>query len=231
MTIRITPRQVLASLLTILLVLSTAQFFVLLTTFYIGHDYLLGLVPLFNMVAEQNIPTLYSSVLLLVSSILLALITTKQKSLGNPYFLWMLLAVIFLFLAIDETAMLHENMGQIISANVETSGFFKYAWVIPYIVAAILLFVLYVRFLLALPKETGVLFFISGALYISGGVGLEMTGAWYHDTYGAVNLGYRIIQSFEELLEMLGITVFIYAQVLYLLNEYGELNLTFTSKT
>ena len=59
------------------------------------------------------------------------------------------------------------------------------------------------------------LFLIAGITYISGVLGMEMVGGAYVSQYGKT-LTYGIIGSFEELLEMSGILVMIYALLDYL---------------
>src|SRR3982751_4790319 len=58
---------------------------------------------------ECNIPSWFSSCLLLVCALLLALIAAAQRQRPKAWFgHWLALALIFGFLSLDETAQLHE---------------------------------------------------------------------------------------------------------------------------
>ena len=61
---------------------------------------------------------------------------------------------------------------------------------------------------------------IAAAIYITGILGLEMYGAAFADQAGKENLGYTIIFTIEEVFEMSGITLLIYALLDYLRQYY-----------
>ena len=66
-------------------------------------------VRLFSVDGEGNIPTWYSSVTLLFSSALLAVIAVSTKHSGGRYFYhWGALALIFFYLSVDEGVQIHE---------------------------------------------------------------------------------------------------------------------------
>src|SRR5262245_53620487 len=68
-----------------------------------------GWVPIFSLSYEQNVPTWYSSALLLVCSMLLALCATYARKKGAGYVRhWWLLAIAFLYISVDETVSIHE---------------------------------------------------------------------------------------------------------------------------
>ncbi len=89
----------------ILLILHTL---VNISRLYFGYDYLKGVVPLFNFGSEQNVPTLFSTCLLLLSSIIMLFISYDKSEEGKRKY-WVGLALIMAFLALDETAEIHER--------------------------------------------------------------------------------------------------------------------------
>ena len=93
------PKSIFTKLLYIILVLLFANVVGILAKYYFGHGRIYGLVPLFDFDTEKNIPTLYSSFLLITISILLSFIASKYKKLNSPYISWLGLAIIFLFLS------------------------------------------------------------------------------------------------------------------------------------
>ena len=133
---------------------------------------------------------------------------------------------IFLFLSIDETAMIHEKLVEYFRESFNTSGIFYYAWVVPYGVALILILFAYINFLKELPRYIMILFLISGAIYILGAIGFEMASGRHHELYGKKNLIYSILFTCEEFLEMLGILIFIYALLTYITIKFKTLEIT-----
>ncbi len=71
---------------------------------YMGFDSVRGLIPLFDFRTEMNIPTLYSSFALIICSILLWFISIKHYKAGSSHIPWFGLAILFVFLSVDETA-------------------------------------------------------------------------------------------------------------------------------
>ena len=67
------------------------------------------------------------------------------------------------------------------------------------------------KFIKQLPLQIAILFVVSGLIYVGGAIGFEMMEANIHDTIGKKNLGYSILITIEEVLEMIGITLFIFA--------------------
>ncbi|MDV2991298.1 MAG: hypothetical protein N4J56_000952 [Chroococcidiopsis sp. SAG 2025] len=87
----------------------------------------------------------------------------------------MTLSVIFLFLAIDEFASLHEKLIEPIHSKLNTSGFY-FAWVIPGAAFTFVCLLIFTRFLGHLPTQTRRLFLLAGSLYVGGTLGMEMIG-------------------------------------------------------
>ena len=191
-----------------------------------GHDTIYGLVPLFHFGSESNIPTLYSSITLLACSALLWTIAKSHKKQNQPYRYWLGLAVLFLFLSVDETASLHERSGEPIRAMMGTSGLLYYGWMIPYGAAMLFIVTLYLRFLVRLPKKTSKIFIVSGVVYITGAIGMEMLGGWWHESHGIHNLTYYSLVTLEELFEMFGIVLFIHTLLTYICDELDPFSMT-----
>ena len=195
-----------------------------------GHPTIYGLVPLFNVSQEQNIPSLFSVLLLISCSILLSLIFylhRKQETGLNMY--WATLATGFGYLAIDEFTELHENVGILFKPliGIYSHGLLYFSWVIPAMALMIFLAIFYSRFLFKLPKATRISFIIAGLIYITGLLGIEMLGGHYHELHGKENLTYNLISTLEESLEMLGLILFIRALLDYLSAHFSEISINF----
>ena len=184
-------------------------------------------ISLFGLRNEGKIPNWYSACTLLFSSIILVTIAFAKRLSHDRYLLhWSGLAIIFLCMSLDEATAIHEAIGGPLQSALNTEGFLYFAWVIPAIAFLIIFGVFYLRFLIDLRPKTRNLFLIAGIVYVSGVLGMEMVGAnyWYH--YGS-NLTYGIMATVEEILEMSGILVFIYALLDYLERYVQEMQITF----
>lgn len=176
--------------------------------FFMGRSH--PFAPL-NMECEQNIPTMFSAALLWFSALLVGGIAWGYKRDGWYKALpWFGLAVAFLFMGLDESIELHEQLTEPLRDILGARGLFFYAWVIPYILFTLLFAIVYVRFVLELPGDTRKFVLIAAILYISGCIGVEMIGGAWMESYGRFSLYYPLAMV-EELLEMSGSTVFIYA--------------------
>lgn len=166
---------------------------------------------------EKNVPSIFSTLLYVVISALLFKITFSILKIKKHLFFWLTLAIIFLFLGADELLRIHEKVGNAFSSNVETSGVFYYSWVIPYGIAVIVLGIALIKPLFNLPRATLLSFITAGTIFIAGAVGFEMIGGWYVDNYIEDNSmmylsrAVYILYTIEELLEMIGLSTFIYA--------------------
>ena len=196
--------------------------------YFVGHPSVHGLVPLFDVNREQNIPTLFSVLLLVTCSILLGLnfyLHRKQEAGLKMY--WATLAIGFVFMAIDEFTELHENVGILFKPLIGSysHGLFYYSWVVPACALIIFLAVFYSSFLFKLPKTTRINFIIAAIIYITGLIGIEMLGGHYHELHGRENLTYSLISTLEESLEMLGLILFIRALLDYLSVHFSEISI------
>ena len=180
----------------------------------------------FNVNVEGNIPTLFSSLQLVAAAALLGVIGQCHRQRVQPFALWYALAFIFLFLAIDETAALHENLTVNVRTALGTSGYLHFAWVIPYGIAVLLMAAVFAKFLFRLPRPTMLHFIMSGTLFLTGALGFEMLGGSYISTPGAQEITYSVIYTVEETLEMVGIALFIYSLMKYITTQFVQLDLS-----
>jgi hypothetical protein len=70
------------------------------------------------------------------------------------------------------------------------------------------------RFLAHLPRRTRYQFLTAGAIFVIGAIGLEMVTASYEEAYDS--MGIAVLTAGEELCEMLGVVIFIYALCSYI---------------
>ncbi|MGB3681953.1 MAG: hypothetical protein WA990_05650 [Rubrobacteraceae bacterium] len=174
-----------------------------------------GKLQLFELDSDQNIPTWYSSSMLLICAGLLAIIAAAARR--NIYRIqWIGLSLIFLYLSADEAASIHEKMSPAVERLIPISGFSDYAWIFLYAPLVLIFALAYLGFLRALPAETKHLFILAGSLYVAGALGMEAIDGTYASIYGSSNVVYSLLTHIEEVLEMLGVVVFFYSLLLYI---------------
>ena len=164
---------------------------------------------LFDLNSEDNIPTIYSGGALLFCSLLLE---PKNKDVWA----WRGLSIVFAGLFLDELIGLHERLTTPMRGAFNTSGFLYYAWVIAGAIFVLLFLLVFGRFVATLPGKTRRLFFIAGTIYVAGAIATELVGGYYEYYYTPNSMVYVFITTIEEVLEMLGIVIFIYALLSYI---------------
>ena len=185
-----------------------------------------GWVPIFSLSYEQNIPTWYSSGLLLVCSMLLAVIAMGARKSNAPYVRhWWLLAAGFLYISLDETVSLHEAA----SGWIRLSGVLYFSWVIPAGILVLILGISYLRFLKHLPNKTRVQFILAGAIYVTGALVMELPLGYWTDQHGSRNFGYAAIDLVEESMEILGVTLFLLSLLEYLQGQRWTIGFSLTA--
>lgn len=180
---------------------------------------------LFDLNTEMNIPTFFSGFLLIFASMLLFVIALSHKKEKTSYLHWYGLAVIFLLMAIDEMVTIHERIMWPLSNLLNTSGILLFAWIIPYGLFTVFLSVVYIKFILKLPRKTLILFLLSALLYLTGALGFELIEGKYYELHGLNNIYYALLYTCEEVLEMLGVSIFIYSLLSYISNQFENYTL------
>jgi hypothetical protein len=146
------------------------------------------LLQLFDMDEENNLPTWFSSFLLLNNAFLLYLVAKSELVQDRLH--WGLMSAGFLLLAIDEVAGLHETLNSSIEMNWAMAG----AILVTVVGAA------FIPFLLRLPRRLAGMFILSGAVFISGAIIIELLS----EDMDSDSWAYMLAVALEEGLEMLG---------------------------
>lgn len=199
---------------------------------------------LFDLGAEMNVPSWYSSSQLLVAAGLLAVIalgahrsalgssSPRHPLSGSPAsrgrgpggkpdggsLPWAALSLIFVYLSLDEISDLHGLWRQLAlpdSYRLPGTPDPNYAWVVPGIVLVLALAVTFRRFVLDLPARIRTLVVLAGGVYVGSAVGAELVGGLIvNATWN--NPAFLILSALEEVGEMFAIALFIYALLIHL---------------
>lgn len=223
----VNPKIVLITLCIISLILVLISFVgVVLLDPYSGNPYtgdpsestptsLAKLVLRFDVMAEGNIPSWYSGALLLISAVLLGLIAAHTRTRQAPYReRWAVLAVLFVLFSLDEIAYLHEGINNYMSSN--DIGILKIGWVLPASVFVVIAGLWFAPFILQLPQKTKRLFILAASVFLTGALGLEIVDNFLLSDMDVQSVPVLTSNHFQDLLEMFGTSIFIYALLDYI---------------
>jgi hypothetical protein len=171
---------------------------------------------LFDMNKELNVPSWFSSSLLLASGLLLLLVGLNARRSGLPGLPWVLMTVLFFYMSMDESTDLHGFWGRVVDAEaLMGKGKAGFAWVLPGAVVVAAVGLVALRWALSLPEQTRNAFIIAGIVYVAGGLGFELIGSQVADeTF--LNPAYLLASGLEETLEMCGVVIMLVGVVMHL---------------
>ncbi len=173
------------------------------------------LLTLLSLSYEGNLPTWYSAALLALCGGLLAVIANAAE---RERWRWWLLCAGFFYISFDETVGIHEAVDAMFE---NTTGVFYFGWVLPAAAIVAVLGLLYLPFLRRLPRASRRRFVLSGAVYLTGALLLELPLGLWTEHAGNENLVYAAIDLVEESLEMIGASLFLVALIDHLCGDDG----------
>jgi hypothetical protein len=235
--ISINPGRAARLLWILMVILVVCSLATSLANFYTGYSNTVidKLDKLFYVELENNAPSYFSMFNLLLSSMILTFIVVLKKKQGDPYVVqWGVLALGFLYMSFDEISAIHEKLIFPVRGMLGEKhfGVLYFAWVLPAIILVIFLLLYFLKFLRSLPRRTMFLFLLSGVIFLGGAIGFEMIDGYWTEMQGPGvdgkdNVGYIILSTIEETLEMSGIILFIWSLLSYIAETYKEVRLHF----
>ncbi|HFQ61097.1 MAG TPA: hypothetical protein ENK39_02200 [Epsilonproteobacteria bacterium] len=197
------------SIMAMLLIL--ANIIMLFIYFSIDNPDQFDFVQMIDLDQEANLPTLFSSALLLIAGFLFYLLAkvAKEKT-KEQYKYWLGLSFVFVFLGFDESAKIHETLGDYTEKFVDASGYLHYPWVLSYGLLLVILGFLYLRFFLRMEKKIFRSFILAAFIFLSGAIGFELLGANEASLNGTDTVLYCTLYTIEESLEMFGVIYLIW---------------------
>jgi hypothetical protein len=174
-------------------------------------------VRLFQLNEEQNLPTWYSSALLLFCAAVSWAISVSEKLPKAPSATqWKILGLLFLAFSIDETATIHERFLDLLARTLEVHRVLSYEWLIPGIIIIVGITFWFVLFAARLPPGVRGLFIAGWVVFVSGLLLFETLAGYAHplQTHRQKML-HILFTSVEELLEMVGVCLLGYSLLLY----------------
>lgn len=202
-----------------------------LVALYFERPTLKGLVPLFDLERELNIPSFFSTLLLLMAAgVTTVIYVLERRERTARYLMWAVLATGFLFMAFDEAFSVHDRhwgpFARSLFSGVKFSGYFAFAWVAIGIPLVAFLGLLFTPFLRSLSPLLRGRLIIAAVVFLTGAIVVEMISAYWSDTVGS-GVGYKLIAGVEETLEMAGLVLFIRAAMHHLADRCSSVILEF----
>ena len=181
--------------------------------------------------AEGSFATLFSTALAAAASLMLAFLAVAARETGDrDAGRWAVLAAAFAWIAMDESVGFHEQVGLTLARYVDTGGPFHYAWVIPALVVVIVMAAAYAGFVGRLPPRARAGFALAGAVYVSAALGLEMVGGVVVERVGEEDPRHWDLAAVEEVLEMVGLVLFLASVVALARERIGAVSLRFAGR-
>ena len=171
----------------------------------------------FSLDLENTPAAWFSAAMLLLAAGLMWSISLRGQETNDRFRRhWLVLAVIFVVLSLDEASSFHEMLIIPLRERLNLGGIFYYAWVLPAMVFCAVVAVAYLPMLVSLPPTLRNRLLIAGGLYVGGALGMEMVGGAMADSGFRGTLAYVTVTTVEETMEMLGAVVLIHALMAHL---------------
>ncbi|MCB1437365.1 MAG: hypothetical protein KDJ46_09345 [Rhodobiaceae bacterium] len=164
----------------------------------------------FSLNDEHNLAAWYTSSLMLVGSLfcLPLYVLQRQDDPGLARY-WFGLVIVFFAMSADETVSFHESLITLLSSLSAYSDLLHFAWVLPGFVFVTVFGLVYLRFLLRLPRTVAAGLVLAGVVFLTGALLLEVLDGWIAVHYGENSVPYIVGYCFEDGLEMIGVMMFI----------------------
>lgn len=177
----------------------------------------------FSLGGEANIPSSFSTVILWLAGALLWAIGRATRAQMNRFArVWLGLSAVFAYLGLDEFAQLHDRTVPILRTVLgghATTGGLHYTWVLLFGPLALAVFVATIPFLKSLKAQTRNGMILSGAIYLSGALGLEIVKGFVDEAFGFDSTPMLTLITVSESMEIIGVILFITTLLAYWRDE------------
>ena len=172
----------------------------------------------FNIDQEANIPTWFTAGVAFYLAMMASIIALAVKSQGKSAWAWRGIALMSIYISMDELAGFHELAIDPIRDNWEISPWLYQSWIIPAMALVVLISIIYSRFVWKLPMYSKFYLLLGGLIYLTGAIGVESIGGFVLNTQG-LNDWYVQLAHIEEFMEMMGLIIILYSVVEYARRE------------
>jgi hypothetical protein len=182
-----------------------------------GHDHLKGLIPLFDLNEEQNIPTFVTGLFWIANAFAMVLLTIYRTT-GWLRIGWSGFSMIALYMAYDELFMVHEKWegaGKALAhALFGSSPYF--AWIFVGCVAVAVVAIVGLTMYRQIHPQLRMRLFLAGSLFVGGAIGFEWFEGQRVEVYGRSDVLFHGLVLCEEVIELTAILLAFRAMLLEL---------------
>lgn len=178
-----------------------------------GYGSQRGLEQLFNLDRENNLPTWYSSALLLGAAILAGTVAAATRRGGQRHPThWAAISLLLAGMSADEIASLHSRTGPAVGAllsriGIHGGGFSPdFYWVVPGIILVAIVAAAFWPFFRDLPAPTRRSLFLAAVVFVAGAIGVEIYEGTIVDPTNPT-MQYAVAVAVEEGCEMVGVVM------------------------
>ena len=191
---------------TVIALLTLGQACIVVVRLYFGYEGSCGIIPLFQLNPEANIPTWFQSANLLMCSLFAGSIAAGEWRKQSPLRAgWAVTAFFLMAFSLDETAQLHDGLSHFSKRFQFQSNLLRYPWVI----AGSVFVVFFAAYLLPMVMKLSAVIrrrlALGFAAYFGSALGLEFVESMIASRIGTHNLIFLLVTSVEEVGEMLSI--------------------------
>jgi hypothetical protein len=204
--VRLSPRRVGRLLAVAVGVVLAASLIASIVQLWLGGE-ASDVWPLLDVDLESNLPTWFSSLLLMSCAGAAALIAGLSRDDAAVARRWAVLAVLFVALSADEAAGFHELLVFPLRVLVRQSPWLRYPLILPGILALVAGWLALGSFVRAMPSATRRRLGWGLVLFAGGALGVETIGGWFDPVVHGESLTYAVFATLEEGLEMSGVVV------------------------
>ena len=167
----------------------------------------------FDLDAERNLTTAFSTFLLTLSAALMAYTSYLYRASLLDFVGWLLFTAVLVFMACDELFQLHESAGRLFGLKAGFGTHLVPAWVQAMAIIVPSICIALAFFWLRLPAGLRFRMLVSAIVFLSGAMGGEILSSAHIMNHGIDNFSYTVLNVVEEGLEMVGVLILIDAML------------------
>ena len=219
-------RRIAQTLAIIIVTISVVSFIGQVVSEYVitENDYVDKIASWVDVNHEGSIPTWYATITLMACSVMFAVIAVATRARARPYPLqWTLLSIGFALLSLEEILGVHSQATKVLRSVVSiTEGpGYVLAMLAIGLVGLGILAVLFGRFYIDLPSRWRRWFTIGLVIYLLGVFASDAVGDYLITATGEPTFAYLVVLAIEEVLEMVGVLIFIVLLLEYIAQFVG----------
>jgi hypothetical protein len=195
------------------------------------HGVLSDVLALLNAAQERSLASWWTSALLVICCLMAvaaARLAGSGSATGRAARHWLVLAVVFALLSLDEVVSLHERGAEWTSAVFETGSLLaRLGWTIPAAAALVASLLVLVPAFRTIPARPRVVILAGLATSVAGALGMEVVNVLLTNA-GARYLWRHLAMAVEETAEMVGVVIVLLGVLTAVRVRWSERQLTVT---